>query len=141
MLEKPILASAQIGLLRTTGLSPEKIVRFTQIDYDREMAFVAVTTDAKLPSELGVGRYMRNPVGQSAEFALVVADDCQRLGIGGKLLKTLMQTAKTKGIVFFEAEILAANVPMLKLVEKLGFSSESTGDNTEIVRVVKDLRQ
>ena len=122
-------------------LTPEMIVRFTQIDYDREMAFVAVTNDAKLPSELGVGRYMRNPDGQSAEFALVVADDCQRLGIGGKLLKTLMQTAKTKGIVFFEAEILAANVPMLKLVEKLGFSSESLGEDKEIMRVVKDLRQ
>jgi len=121
------------------GLDFGMIVRFTQINYDREMAFVAVTNDAKLPSELGVGRYMRNPDGQSAEFALVVADDCQSLGIDGKLLKTLMQTAKAKGIQFFEAEILAANVPMLKLVEKLGFSSESVGE--EIVRVVKDLRQ
>ena len=122
-------------------LTPEMIVRFTQIDYDREMAFVAVTEDHNLPSELGVGRYMRNPDNHSVEFALVVADDCQCLGIGSKILKTLMQAAKDKGIWFFEAEILATNAAMLGLVKKLGFSVEAIVDNIEIVRAVKDLRQ
>jgi acetyltransferase len=122
-------------------LTPEMIVRFTQIDYDREMAFVAVTEDQDLPSELGVGRYTMNPDGRSVEFALVVADDCQRLGIGSRLLKTLMQTAKDKGMATFEAEVLVANVPMLAMVKKLGFSVEILADNPEIVRVVKDLRQ
>jgi acetyltransferase len=50
-------------------LTPEMIVRFTQIDYDREMAFVAVTDDANMPSELGVGRCLMNPDGNSVEFA------------------------------------------------------------------------
>jgi acetyltransferase len=117
------------------------IVRFTQIDYDREMAFVAVSEDKDLPNELGVGRYMMNPDGRSVEFALVVADDCQRLGIGSRLLKTLMQTAKDKGIAFFEAEVLTANTSMLALVTKLGFSIETLADNPDIVRVIKDLRQ
>lgn len=84
---------------------------------------------------------MMNPDGRSVEFALVVADDCQRLGIGSRLLKTLMQTAKDKGIAFFEAEVLAANASMLALVKKLGFSVETLADNPDIVRVVKDLRQ
>ncbi len=122
-------------------LTPEMIVRFTQIDYDREMAFVAIGNDATMPNEMGVGRYMRNPDGLSVEFALVVADDCQCLGIGSKILKTLMQTAKDKGITFFEAEVLTANMAMLGLVKKLGFSIEAIADNSEIVRVVKDLRQ
>ena len=122
-------------------LTSEMIVRFTQIDYDREMAFVAVTEDKRMPNELGVGRYVMNPDGHSVEFALVVSDDCQRLGIGSKLMKTLMQSAKNKGMTFFEGEVLAVNTPMLSLVKKLGFSIEEVADDHEVVRVVKDLRQ
>jgi len=122
-------------------LTPEMIVRFTQIDYDREMAFVAVTEDANMPSELGVGRCLMNPDGNSVEFALVVADDCHCLGIGSKIMTTLMQTAKAKGISFFEGEVLVVNKPMLSLVTKLGFSIETIADDNEVVRVVKDLRQ
>jgi acetyltransferase len=122
-------------------LTPEMIVRFTQIDYDREMAFVAVTEDKSMPSELGVGRYLMNPDGNSVEFALVVADDCQCLGIGTRLMKALMQTAKAKGMSFFEGEVLVVNKPMLSLVTKLGFSIETITGDVEVVRVVKDLRQ
>ncbi len=122
-------------------LTPEMIVRFTQIDYDREMAFVALGDNGSMPHELGVGRYMMNPDGRSADFALVVADDCQCMGIGSRIMKTLMQTAKSKGISFFESEVLLANNPMLSLVKKLGFSIEAIAGDNEIVRVVKDLRQ
>jgi acetyltransferase len=121
-------------------LTPEMVMRFTQIDYDREMAFVAITEDDSMPNELGVGRYLMNPDGNSVEFALVVADDCQCLGIGTRLMKTLMQTAKAKGMSFFEGEVLAVNKPMLSLVKKLGFSIEAIPGENEIVRVVKDLR-
>lgn len=119
-------------------LTPEMIVRFTQIDYDREMAFVAVTND-KNAIEMGVGRYMVNPDGHSVEFALVVADDSQCVGIGTRLMKTMLKTAKDNGMSFFESEVLAINKPMLSLVAKLGFSIEPVND--EVVRVVKDLRQ
>jgi acetyltransferase len=121
-------------------LTPEMIVRFTQIDYDREMAFVAVTNDNNTSSELAVGRYVMNPDGNSVEFALVVADDSHCLGIGSRLMTTLMQAAKTKGISFFEGEVLAINNPMLSLVKKLGFSIEPIANDQEVVRVVKDLR-
>lgn len=122
-------------------LTPEMIVRFTQIDYDREMAFVAISDHGDMPAELGVGRYMMNPDGHSVEFALVVSDDCQGLGIGTRIMKTLMQAAKYKGMSFFEGEVLAINNPMLSLMRKLGFSIEAVPGDTEIVRVVKDLRQ
>jgi len=122
-------------------LTPEMIVRFTQIDYDREMAFVAIAEDGNMPKELGVGRYLMNPDGRSVEFALVVADDCQCLGIGSRIMKTLMQTAKYRGLLFFEAEVLAINAPMLSLVKKLGFSIEAIAGDNEVVRVIKDLRQ
>ncbi len=121
-------------------LTPEMVVRFTQIDYDREMAFVAVSEDDKLPNELGVGRYMMNPDGTSVEFALVVRDDCQGMGIGFRILRTLMQSAKQKGITMFEGEVLKVNKAMLSLVRKLGFSIEPIQGDDEVVRVAKDLR-
>jgi len=121
-------------------LTPEMIVRFTQIDYDREMAFVAVTEHENMPKELGVGRYIMNPDGLSVEFALVVSDDCQGMGIGAKILTTLMQAAKYKGASFFEGEVLTVNKPMLSLVKKMGFSLESVADDNEVLRVIKDLR-
>ena len=121
-------------------LTPEMIVRFTQIDYDREMAFVAISDNNDLPNEMGVCRYMMNPDGHSAEFALVVSDDCQGMGIGSRLMRTLMQTAKNRGISVFEGEVLAINKPMLSLVSKLGFSIETLDQDHEIVRVIKNLR-
>ena len=122
-------------------LTPEMLVRFTQIDYDREMAFVAVTEDSSMPNELGVGRYSVNPDGHSVEFAIVVADDCKRLGIGSKLMKTLMQTAKAKGMLSFEAEVLKDNEPTLEMVKKLGFNIEMIAGKDDVVRAIKDLRQ
>ena len=122
-------------------LTQEMLVRFTQIDYDREMAFIAVTERNQSQYELGVGRYMMNPDGNSVEFALVVSDDCQGQGIGTRIMKTLLQTAKNKGVTFFEGEVLLINKPMLSLVKKLGFSIETIEDDNEVVRVVKDLRK
>ncbi|MGR8980206.1 MAG: bifunctional acetate--CoA ligase family protein/GNAT family N-acetyltransferase [Gammaproteobacteria bacterium] len=122
-------------------LTPEMVVRFTQIDYDREMAFIAVSEDEIPPREFGVGRYIMNPDGRSVEFALVVSDDCQGMGIGTRLMKTLMRTAKYKGMAFFEGEVLTINKPMLSFVKKLGFSVEAIPDENDVVRVVKDLRQ
>ncbi|MDD1612908.1 MAG: bifunctional acetate--CoA ligase family protein/GNAT family N-acetyltransferase [Methylococcaceae bacterium] len=122
-------------------LTPEMIVRFTQIDYDREMAFIAVSEQETPPKEYGVSRYIMNPDGRSVEFALVVSDDCQCKGIGTRLMKTLMRTAKFKGIAFIEGEVLTVNKPMLSFVSKLGFSIEKIPGDHEVVRVVKDLRQ
>lgn len=122
-------------------LTPEMVVRFTQIDYDREMAFIAVSERETPAKEYGVARYIMNPDGRSAEFALVVSDDCQCQGIGSRLMKTLMRTAKFKGIAFIEGEVLRVNKPMLSFVDKLGFSIEEIPGDNDVVRVVKDLRQ
>ena len=120
-------------------LTPEMIVRFTQIDYDREMAFIAITDDPNLnhPKELAVGRYVMSPDGKSVEFALVVVDDAQGLGIGTKILTELMKSAKDKGMEVFAGEVLTTNIPMLRLLNKLGFSTETLVNNAEVVRVSK----
>jgi acetyltransferase len=120
-------------------LTPEMSARFTQIDYDREMAFVAITDGPTGDIELGVSRYVTNPDQTSAEFALVVADRYQGKGVGTKLMQSLMTTAKNRGIQILEGEVLTQNRPMRSLVNKLGFIEEPVPDDSDLVHVYKHL--
>ncbi|MDX1334159.1 MAG: bifunctional acetate--CoA ligase family protein/GNAT family N-acetyltransferase [Gammaproteobacteria bacterium] len=120
-------------------LTPEMLARFTQIDYDREMAFIALSDGPTGTTELGVCRYVTNPDWDSAEFALVVADAYQGKGIGTKLMQALMTTAKNRGLKMLEGEVLTQNRPMRGLMSKLGFVEEPVPDDDEIVHVYKRL--
>ena len=72
--------------------------RFCNIDYDREMAIIAEhNTDGKRRN-VGVGRLIIEPAGETGEFAVVVADDFQGNGLGLKLLDTLIGIARDKGL-------------------------------------------
>jgi acetyltransferase len=103
-------------------LTPQMLARFTQIDYDREMAFVAVTGDEGSETEVAVARYITNPDAISCEFALVVADAWQRQGLGRRLMTQLIEVARRKRLATMSGDILAANQPMLGLLTELGFS-------------------
>jgi acetyltransferase len=105
-------------------LTPEMLVRFTQLDYDREMAFIAVVERDGREQEVGVSRYTRNADGESCEFALVVADAFQGAGIGTALMIALIERARQKGLARMEGEVLAENSNMLELVGHLGFHIE-----------------
>jgi acetyltransferase len=121
-------------------LTQNMLVRFTQIDYDREMALVAVLEqDDQRELELGVCRYITNPDGASCEFALVVADEWQHKGIGHKLMSSLMEVALSRGLKVMEGEVLASNHAMLALVERLEFSISTSDEDISIKRVVKTL--
>lgn len=120
-------------------LTQNMLVRFTQIDYDREMALVAVLEQDNREIELGVCRYITNPDGNSCEFALVVADAWQHKGIGLKLMSSLMEVAVAKGLKLMEGEVLASNHAMLALVERLGFAISTNDEDISIKRVVKTL--
>ena len=104
-------------------LTPEMLVRFTQIDYSREMALIAIVRDGGKEKEIGVARYIINPDGRSCEFAIVVSDERQKQGIGSALMKGLMEAARSQGLRSIEGEILADNHRMIELMEALGFSS------------------
>jgi acetyltransferase len=105
-----------------TELSPKMLARFTQIDYSREMALIAVVYVDGQETEIGVARYITNPDGKSCEFAIVIADDWQQQGIAHRLMQLLIETARSHALQVMEGEILANNHEMLKLVKKLGFS-------------------
>lgn len=120
-------------------LSPDMLVRFTQIDYSREMALIAVTVEQDKEIELGVARFSINPDAESCEFALVVADNMQGKGLGQKLMIALMDAARAKGLKLMEGEVLKTNANMLKLMNRLGFGVADNPDDANIKRVSKVL--
>jgi acetyltransferase len=120
-------------------LSEAMLVRFTQIDYDREMALIAVTEVGGEEVEVGVCRYVTNPDGESCEFALVVSDRWQHKSIGHRLMGGLIDTARDKGLKSMEGIVLSTNADMLTLVTTLGFVITPDEDDPTIRRVVKPL--
>lgn len=123
-------------------LSQAMLVRFTQIDYSREIALVAVTehhtrkTGAK-EIELGVARYATNPDGESCEFAIVIADDMHGRGLGSKLMTALMDAARESGLKMMQGEVLSQNSQMLKLMKNLNFTIETSKEDDSIKSVYK----
>jgi acetyltransferase len=115
------------------------LVRFTQLDYSRELALIAVLESHDKETELGVARYVMNPDGDSCEFALVVADRWQNRGIGSRLMNALIEAARERGIERMEGEILANNQNMLKLTKNLGFSLHTSTEDAGIKVACKQL--
>ena len=122
-----------------TELSPQMLARFTQIDYDREMALIAVVYVDGQETEIGVARYVTNPDGKSCDFAIVIADEWQRQGIAHRLMQQLIETARGHSLQMMEGEVLANNHEMLNLVAKLGFIINTSEEETSIKRVVLHL--
>jgi len=114
-----------------TELPPSMLSRFTLIDYDREMALVAVYKQRKANAEgemvettriIGVSRYITNPDRASCEFSLVVADDFGGKGIGSRMMLSIMDVAREKGLTEIDGLVLANNPGMLKLMKSLGYT-------------------
>jgi len=111
-------------------LPPSMLARFTLIDYDREMALVAVYKQRTVGEDgeitereriIGVSRYITNPDQSSCEFSLVVADDFSGKGLGARLMESVMDVAREKGLAEIEGLVLANNASMLRLMRALGF--------------------
>jgi acetyltransferase len=120
-------------------LSPEMLARFTQIDYDREMALIAVVDKNGIETEIGVARYIINADGSSCEFAIVVGDEWRRRGIAGRLMEKLLECARGRGLEVMEGFVLRDNKEMIDFCKSLGFSVERDADDPHIVRVTKSL--
>ncbi len=118
---------------RIDELSPEMLVRFTQIDYSREMALIAIAALPAGKKQVGVARYVINPDRRTCEFALVVSDALRQQGIGSKLMQALMEAARWHGIETIEGEILAENHRMLGLMKDLGFSLRHAPDDHSVM--------
>jgi acetyltransferase len=121
------------------SLSPAMLARFTQIDYDREMALVAVLEEAGGEREIAVCRYITLPDGKSCEYAIVIADAWQGKGLGRLLMTALIDVARSRGLETMIGWVLATNTPMLRLDAELGFVSMPDED-PYTRRMVLDLK-
>jgi acetyltransferase len=108
------------GAIRT--LAPEMLSRFTQIDYDREIALVALDDNTESEKLLGVARIIGDPDGIEGEFAVMVGDAWQGKGIGSRLLQRCLLLAAKRGFKKVHGVVLKGNTKMLALGKKLGFA-------------------
>ncbi len=125
---------------RMRELQPSQLARLTQIDYDREMAFIASRAGADGGWEtLGVARSIADPDNSTAEFAVIVRSDLKGQGLGKLLMHTLIAYCRSRATGAIVGEALAENVGVLKLVRGLGFGVTPTpGDNTMQLRLALD---
>jgi acetyltransferase len=108
----------------------ERLTRVCFVDYDREFALVAEgrEEDSGAPAILGVARLQRVGDGETAEFAVVVADRYQGIGLGGALMRQLIAVARQEGVSRLRADILSENGPMRRLCARSGIPVRPTAD-------------
>ncbi len=107
------------------------LVRYTQIDYDREIALVAIQEIEGEEKMLGVARVILDIKQRHGEFAVIVSDACQGKGIGAELLSQCLSIAKGRGIESVMGVVLTENTQMLALGKKLGFKIARVPDASE----------
>jgi len=123
-------------------LTHQLAARLTQIDYDREMALVALTAQggmAKGGTALGVVRFAADPDNRRAEFAIGLRSDWQGRGLGTLLMERMIAVAKGRGIAELSGDVLHENKAMLRLCQSLGFALTDHPNDPAVVRTVKTL--
>lgn len=121
-------------------LPHSEMARLTQIDYDREMAFVGEIDGPDGKETLGVVRTVTDPDNEKAEFAIVVRSDLKGSGLGKRLLVKMIEYCRSRGTKAIAGQVLRENSRMLTFVQHLGFIPTRTIDG-DIVEVELDLHK
>jgi acetyltransferase len=116
-----------------------QLARFTQIDYEREMAFVAYAPGEESET-LGVVRAIADPDNREAQFAIVVRSDLKGLGLGRALLEKMIRYCRQRGTGELVGQVLAGNRPMRSLAQETGFREHYDPD-AEVMEVRLDLQR
>ena len=117
-------------------LSHFAAVRFTQIDYDREMGLVLTERGRAGTTEIyGVANIVADPDNYRGEYAIVVRHDMVGLGLGIILMKRIIEYARSRGLRELFGDVLRENRSMLKLCEILGFRESRMPEDPGVVRV------
>lgn len=118
--------------------------RLTQIDYDREMAFVALAPEDRdsigRGDILGVSRLAADADNERAEFAVTVRSDLKGRGLGWALMQQLIACARQRGIGALHGAVLRDNEPMIKLTRDLGFSLSEDSEDPSVYQAVLSLK-
>jgi acetyltransferase len=120
-------------------LTPEMLSRFTRIDYDLEMALIAVVGRPPRETQIGVARYSTLADGKTCEFAVVVADKWQGRGVATHLVRPLIEHARHKGLSRMEGFVLFENRNMLEFAKGVGFRVAADPDDPAVALISLDL--
>lgn len=126
--------------IRMRELQPAQLARLTQIDYDREMAFIATRQRPDGQWEtLGVARAVADPDNINADFAIIVRSDLKHMGLGRLLMNKLIAYWRGRGTMALVGESFRDNHALLKLVRSLGYSVRPS-TSAETVMLYLDLQ-
>lgn len=121
-------------------LTPFMLEQMTNPVFPVSYALIATTFEDERECQIAVGRYAPTGTEGVAEFAVVVADEWQGLGIASELMHFVIAAAAVAGIKCLEGLVLRENAAMLSLAEKFGFEQTSSEDGgPSVVRVIKCL--
>lgn len=120
-------------------LMPAVLDRFTQADPMHAITLLAVVWLNGGETAIGMAQYAAEPYPQRCEFAVVVSDAWQRMGIATRMIRNLICIASAAGIERIEGDVLADNVPMRQLLMAMDFSIESHPDGAGLVKAGKEL--
>jgi acetyltransferase len=118
---------------KVSELPHQELARFTQIDYDREMALVALEPNDEI---VGVVRSIADPDNVRAEFAILVRSDWSGRGLGYALMTRIIAYSRARGTQELFGDVLMNNRRMLELAKALGFASSFLGYQTTRVSLV-----
>jgi acetyltransferase len=127
----PVDVRMRIFYSRRT-IERSELARLTQIDYEREMAFIATAlTEAGGEETLAVVRALCDPDHVEAEFGIVVRSDLKGGGLGERMMRKIIEHLKTRGVERLVATVLKENVRMLELAKDLGFEFDAEQPDPE----------
>ena len=114
-------------------ITPAMLSRFTQIDYDREMALIVVVDTPQGEQQIGVARYATMPDEETCEFAIVISDDWQGRGLARLLLSMLVDAARGAKLRVMNGMTLQENGRMIELSRSLGFETRTDPEDRDLV--------
>jgi len=120
-------------------LTPAMLSRFTQIDYDRELALIALIDTPDGEQQIGVVRYTTLPDEETCEFAIVVADDWQGKGLARRMFTRLIEAARERRLKVMNGVTLRENTRMIELSRSLGFKTSRDPEDPELVQMTLNL--
>jgi acetyltransferase len=121
-------------------LPPYLRARLTQIDYEREMALVLVSSGPPGQAQIfAVVRISADPDNENAEFAIAVRDELAGQGIGTRLMEKIIAYSRSRGIRRVIGLVLTENTAMIDICRRLGFRTEHESERPDAVRVTLDL--
>jgi len=124
------------------SIERSELARLTQIDYEREMAFIVTAPAAEGSGEqtLGVVRALVDPDNVQAEFGILIRSDMKGAGLGRRLMNTLIAYLRARATQRLVATVLAENAPMLRLATELGFRATDDDADSSVRRIELALR-